>query len=275
MTSMNSQPTRELARPGLPGVSGLYDPAQEHDACGVGFIAHIKGQRSHDIVRDALKMLQRMDHRGACGCETNTGDGAGIMTALPREFLAKAARRDAGIDLPEPGRYGAGNIFLPRDEAERAACKADLERIVAEQGQRLLGWRKLPVDAQGADVGPTALSVEPAIDQLFVGAGEGCEGEAFERQLYLIRKRASHAIRGRLDLAQAEWFYICSLSTKVIVYKGQLTSGQVPTYYPDLRDETYTSHLAMVHSRFSTNTFPSWDRAQPCRFMSHNGEINT
>ncbi|MFP4223462.1 MAG: glutamate synthase large subunit [Phycisphaeraceae bacterium] len=260
---------------GLPPRQGLYDPLYEKDACGVGFIAHIKGKPSHDIVRDALIMLQRMDHRGACGCEANTGDGSGIMTALPHSFLRKVAKRDADIDLPEPGRYGAGNIFLPRDEKQRQWAVEQLERIVAEQGQELLGWRELPVDADGADVGPTARSTEPYAAQLFVGAAEGIEGDALERQLYLIRKRASHAIRGSDAIEQARMFYACSLSTKVIIYKGQLTSSQVPLYYPDLRDETYLSHLAMVHSRFSTNTFPSWDRAQPCRFMSHNGEINT
>ncbi|MEX2387036.1 MAG: glutamate synthase central domain-containing protein, partial [Phycisphaeraceae bacterium] len=279
---MNRRQTRDTGRAlhplRKPEAGGLYDPAYEHDNCGVGFIAHIKGQASHAIVRDALHMLQRMDHRGACGCEPNTGDGAGIMTALPHALLRKTAKRDMGVDLPEAGRFAAGNVFLPRDEAEREQARQQVEAIIAEQGQRLLGWRKLPVDPDGADVGPTARSTEPVIEQLFIGATPGAddlEGEAFERQVYLIRKRASHAVRGNEALSQRDWFYICSLSTKVIVYKGQLTSGQVPLYYPDLRDEEYVSHLAMVHSRFSTNTFPSWDRAQPCRFMSHNGEINT
>ncbi|MFW6059931.1 MAG: glutamate synthase-related protein [Phycisphaeraceae bacterium] len=264
---------------GFPHKQALYDPAHEKDSCGVGFIAHVKGQQSHDIVRDALTMLQRMDHRGACGCEPNTGDGAGILTALPHALLRKAAKRDLNVDLPEPGRFAAGNVFLPRDEAARDLCKREVERIVSEQGQRLLGWRALPVDAEGADVGATARSIEPVIEQVFVAADAKSQAasdpEAFERQLYLIRKRASHALRTRDDLEQADWFYICSLSTKVMVYKGQLTSGQLPHYYPDLRDTDYVSHLAMVHSRFSTNTFPSWDRAQPNRFMSHNGEINT
>ena len=254
---------------------GLYDPAQEKDACGVGFIADIKGRRDHGIVADALKMLEAMDHRGACGCEANTGDGAGILTALPHDFIRKAAKTEFGADLPEPGRFGAGNIFLPQDEHERAHCKRVIDKIVTEQGQRLVGWRVVPVNPDKADVGPTARSAEPFTEQLFVAAAEGLDAEAFERQLYIIRKRATNLLREDPELTQGKMFYVCSLSTKVIIYKGMLTSWQVLPYYTDLSDPTYTTHLAMVHSRFSTNTFPSWDRAQPCRFMSHNGEINT
>ncbi len=183
----------------FPPKHALYDPAHEKDSCGVGFIAHIKGQQSHDIVRDALAMLHRMDHRGACGCEPNTGDGSGILTALPHAFLRKVAARDANITLPETkagaaGRFAAGNIFLPRDEQARSICKQEIERIIAEQGQQLLGWRALPTDAKGADVGKTALSIEPVMEQLFVGCSEASseaafDAEAFERQLYLIRKR--------------------------------------------------------------------------------------
>jgi glutamate synthase (NADPH/NADH) large chain len=287
---MSKQPGQQQ-HGGFPIQQGLYDPAQEQDNCGVGFIAQIKGEPSHGIVQDALKMLQAMDHRGACGCEPNTGDGAGILTALPHDFLRRVAEEEAGVTLPAPGRFGAGNVFFPKDEAEREKCRAEVERIVAEQGQRLLGWRKLPVEPDRADVGPTARSTEPWIEQVFIGAGDGLwhargaasadsngdgfDAEAFERQLYLIRKRASHGIRIHSDLTEALSFYICSLSTKVLIYKGQLTSWQLINYYPDLRDARYASHLAMVHSRFSTNTFPSWDRAQPNRFMSHNGEINT
>ncbi len=261
--------------PGFPDPHGLYDPANEKDACGVGFIAHIKGHKSHGIIEDAITMLQRMDHRGACGCEANTGDGAGILTALPHGFLRAVAERDAGIQLPDAGLFGAGIVFLPTDEAERETCKQTFARIVQEQGQVLLGWRKLPVDPDGANVGPTARSTEPYMEQVFIAGAEGVHGDALERQLYLIRKYATRLIRNDESLTQAKYFYVCSLSTKVIVYKGQLTSGQVMPYFPDLQDERYISHLAMVHSRFSTNTFPSWDRAQPCRFMSHNGEINT
>ncbi len=265
---------------GFPSKIGLYDPANEKDSCGVGFVAHIKGQRSHQIVLDADQVLRHMDHRGACGCEENTGDGAGILTALPYEFLAKVARDDLKADLPPAGQYGAGLVFLPQAADERAQCKHLVERIIREEGQRLVGWRKVPTQADVADIGPTARRGEPYIEQLFIAAGPDAdgrplEGDAFERRLYLIRKRASHAIRGAENLEQAKMFYICSLSSKVLIYKGMLTPCQVMPYFPDLSDEDYTSHLAMVHSRFSTNTFPSWDRAQPNRFMSHNGEINT
>ncbi|MGR9071586.1 MAG: glutamate synthase large subunit [Gammaproteobacteria bacterium] len=259
----------------MPRKQGLYDPANEKDSCGVGFIAHVKGERSHKIVKDAGTALVAMTHRGACGCESNTGDGAGIMTALPLEFLAKVAKADLGVDLPAPGSFAAGLVFLPQHVEEREKCKATLEKLIAENGQRLIGWRKVPVDADGADIGPSARATEPVIEQLFIAASEGLEGDAFERQLYLIRKQASHRLRTDESMRQCKMFFICSLSTKVIIYKGQLMPQQVFLYYPDLRDEDFISHLAMVHSRFSTNTFPSWDRAQPNRFMSHNGEINT
>jgi len=260
----------------LPPKQGLYDPEQERDACGVGFIAQIKGVASHQIVLDADTILQNMDHRGACGCETNTGDGSGILCGLPHDFLRKVARRDLGVDdLPEPGRFAAGLVFLPSDPAERETCKQAVGRLIEENGQRLIGWRDVPQQADAADIGPTARASEPVMEMLFVAAAEGLRGEAFERKLYIIRKRASHLLRGGKELKQALMFYICSLSTKVIIYKGMLTPAQVLPYFPDLRDEDFKTHLAMVHSRFSTNTFPSWDRAQPLRFMSHNGEINT
>jgi len=224
---------------------------------------------------DADHVLRRMDHRGARGSEANTGDGAGMLTALPHEFLTKVARAELGTALPEPGRFAAGLVFLPTIDAERDECKRVFEEIVAEQGQRLVGWRTVPIQPDQADLGPSAVAAMPMIEQVFVAAGDGVEGEAFERQLYVIRKRASRQLRTESDLEQALMFYVCSLSTKVIIYKGMLTPGQLMKFYPDLADEDYTTHLAMVHSRFSTNTFPSWDRAQPCRFMSHNGEINT
>ena len=260
---------------GYPEKQGLYDPANEKENCGVGFVAHIKGERNHQIVLDAYDILLAMDHRGACGCESNTGDGAGIMTALPHEFLARVAKDELGVELPEAGKFGAGIVFLPTDEQERAKCKETVERIIQEQGQTLVGWRTVPVDPAGADVGPTALSAMPHIEQLIIAAGEGLEGDAFERKLYMIRKVASRDLRGDHSLQQRLLFYVCSLSTKVIIYKGMLTTSQLLPFFPDLSCEDYTTHLAMVHSRFSTNTFPSWDRAQPCRFMSHNGEINT
>lgn len=268
--SINDAKTIQLS----PVKQGLYDPANEKDSCGVGFVANMKGRPSHDIIVEANHALMRMNHRGGCGCESNTGDGCGILTALPHGFMAKAAKDAFGAELPEAGRYAVGNIFLPTDEQERAICKAQVEQFIQDQGQTLIGWRQMPVEATLADVGPTALAAMPAIEQLFIGAAEGIEGDAFERQLYLIRKQSTRALRNESGLSQADYFYICTLSSKVIVYKGMLTPGQLMPFYPDLADEDYQTHLAMVHSRFSTNTFPSWDRAQPNRFMSHNGEIN-
>jgi glutamate synthase (NADPH) large chain len=259
---------------GLPKKHGLYDPAFEKDSCGVGFIAHIKGVRSHSIVRDACIALTNMDHRGACGCEANTGDGAGIMTAIPDELMRAEAQRLFEVELPEIGRYAVAQVFLPRDESQRAICKETLEGFVKAQGQKLIGWRPVPTDAQAADIGKSAAATEPIVEQLFVAAAGGLDRTAFCRQLYLIRKQAFHTLNKR-GLSQRSMYYVCSFSSRIIVYKGQLTSTQVVPYFPDLADPRYTSHLAMVHSRFSTNTFPSWERAQPMRFMCHNGEINT
>ncbi|MEE8281343.1 MAG: glutamate synthase central domain-containing protein, partial [Gammaproteobacteria bacterium] len=262
-------------RRGLPRAQGLYNPANEKDSCGVGFVANVKGERSHQIIRDADHLLCRMDHRGARGAEKNSGDGAGILTALPYEFLARVARDELQAELPAPGKFSAGVVFLPTDEAEREKCKAAVDDICKDEGQVLVGWRQVPTDPDAADLGPTAKAAAPQIEQVFISAAGGLEGDAFERKLYLIRKRASHLLRNDLEMEQAKAFYICSLSTKVLIYKGMLTPDQLMTFFPDLLAPDYTSHLAMVHSRFSTNTFPSWDRAQPNRFMSHNGEINT
>jgi glutamate synthase (NADPH/NADH) large chain len=259
----------------LPPEQGLYDPANEHDSCGVGFVAHVKGKRSHQILIDAEEVLRSMDHRGACGCEANTGDGAGILTALPHEFLARVVKQELQVELPAPGEFAAGLVFLPTDPAERAKCKSVVEELIEQQKQRLIGWRTVPTESAKADIGPTAKAGEPCIEQLVIAAGKGLSGDAFERQLYLIRKQATRRLRSDAALRQAKMFYVCSLSTKVIIYKGMLTTEQLFKYFPDLSAPDYTSHLAMVHSRFSTNTFPSWDRAQPLRFMSHNGEINT
>ncbi|MCE9588916.1 MAG: glutamate synthase large subunit [Planctomycetes bacterium] len=259
---------------GRPVRQGLYDPANEKDSCGVGIVAHIKGIPSHQIVTDALTALVNMNHRGACGCEENTGDGAGILVGMPYEFLEKAAKRDIGIDLPARGRYGAGLIFLPPDEADRNKCKEVFGQHVVKRGQKLLGWRRVPTDAVKADIGPSARVTEPVIEQVFIGAADGLDREAFERQLYLIRKECFRDMKSA-GVKQLSFYYVCSLSTRVMIYKGQLTAEQVLPYYPDLADPDFASHLAMVHSRFSTNTFPSWDRAQPMRYMCHNGEINT
>ena len=260
---------------GYPKRTGLYDPSNEKDSCGVGFVADIKGRPSHEIMLDAYHLNSRMDHRGGCGFEANTGDGAGILMALPHSFFSRVAREELGITLPAPGDYAVGNIFLPQLEDERSKCVAVINAMIAEEGQTLLGWRDVPVDPVGADVGPAARTAQPHIAQLYVGAEAGLSREDFERRLYVIRKRFTHKLRGDASLSQAKMLYACSLSTKVIVYKGMLTPGQLFPFYHDLTNPECETHLAMVHSRFSTNTFPSWDRAQPNRFMSHNGEINT
>ena len=271
---MNTRQKAYTGPIGLPEKSGLYDPANEHDSCGVGFVAQIKGVASHQIIDDADRILRHMTHRGACGCEENTGDGAGMLTALPHKFLRKVARMDLGIELPEAGKFGAGIFFLPQESGARKEFKQTVNSLIAEQGQTLLGWRNVPQDADGADIGPSARAAEPRMEMLLIGAADGLDQEALERQLFVIRKLASHRIRSSSHPRALE-FYGCSLSTKVIIYKGMLTPAQMLPYFADLRDPDFESHLAMVHSRFSTNTFPSWDRAQPNRFMAHNGEINT
>jgi glutamate synthase (NADPH/NADH) large chain len=258
---------------GLPEKQGLYDPANEKDGCGVGFVCDIKGRPSRQIVEDALHMNSCMEHRGGVGYEKNTGDGAGILLGLPDGFLRKAAAR-LGFNLPPQGEYGVGNVFLPRNDAARTHCIATLEAQIATAGQELLGWRELPTHPDGAGIGNAARAAMPSFAQVFIGA-RGAAGDDFERKLYLIRKHSTHLLRGDETLEQRKLFYVASLSSKVIIYKGMLTPDQVPLFFPDLCDSEFESHLAMVHSRFSTNTFPSWDRAQPNRFMSHNGEINT
>ena len=265
------------AKPPLsrPGPQGLYHPANERDSCGVGFVADMKGRPSREILLEAEHALRRMSHRGACGCEENTGDGCGILTAMPDKLLRKSAREAFGVELPALGHYAVGNVFLPRDAAQREFCQDKVEEFVTAQGQTCIGWRDLNVAPQQADVGPTALASMPVIRQLYVAGASGLSGDDFERQLYLIRKQSTRTLRGDRNLSEAELFYICTLSSKVLVYKGMLTPEQLMPFFPDLQDEDYQTHLAMVHSRFSTNTFPSWDRAQPNRFMCHNGEINT
>ena len=260
---------------GYPAKQGLYDPANEKDSCGVGFVANIKGQPSHQIMLDAYHLNSRMDHRGGCGFEANTGDGAGILMALPHSFFHKVAKDELNKDLPPAGSYAVGIVFLPQDATEREICIDTINGVIAEEGQQLVGWREVPIDAKGANVGPAALMAQPFIAQLFIAAEDGLAGDAFERVLYVIRKRFTHSLRNNESLKEAKQVYACSLSTKVIVYKGMLTPGQLFPFYRDLTNPAFETHLAMVHSRFSTNTFPSWDRAQPNRFMSHNGEINT
>jgi glutamate synthase (ferredoxin) len=256
-----------------PPKQGLYDPQFEHDACGVGFVVNMKGRQSHQLVTDALQILLNLDHRGACGCEANTGDGAGILMQTPHEFLRKATDQ-AGFKLPAAGQYGVGMLFLPKNPAERDAVKAAFAGIVAGEGQTLLGWRDVPTD--NSSLGKTAVAAEPHMAQVFVGRNPALADElAFERKLYVIRRVAEKRIRYAGQVAGGQWFYVSSLSCRTVVYKGMLMPEQVAKYYPDLRDPGMITALALVHSRFSTNTFPSWDRSHPYRYIAHNGEINT
>ena len=257
---------------GYPEKQGLYDPRYEHDSCGFGFVADIQGRRSHQIVRDALEVLLNLEHRGAAGAEKNTGDGAGILLQTPHDFLAREAKK-AGIDLPAPRQYAAGMLFLPQDPASRAVCIARVEASVRTEGQTLLGWRDVPIDP--STLGATARASMPAIRQLFVGRAPGLADDMdFERKLYVIRRMAKKAI-SRSSMPGRKEFYVASLSHRTIVYKGMLNAGQLREFFPDLSDPGMASAIAMVHSRFSTNTFPSWARAHPYRYISHNGEINT
>ena len=256
-----------------PTRQGLYDPWFEHEACGVGFVVNIKGRKSHAIIRQALEVLSNLDHRGACGCEANTGDGAGILIQPPHEFL-KLVAREGRVALPPVGEYGLGMVFMPQDAAQRAECERIFADIVAEEGQHLLGWRSIPTS--NVTLGATALVSEPFMRQVFVGRGKKqADDLAFERKLYVIRKRAENAIRYSGKVDGGDFFYVSSLSYKTVVYKGMLLTEQLDAYYPDLTHPAMESALALVHSRFSTNTFPSWNRAHPYRYLAHNGEINT
>ena len=255
-----------------PKKEGLYDPQFEHDSCGVGFIASINGQKSHKTVEDALKILVRMEHRGACGAEENTGDGAGVLTQIPHKFFQRECE-NLHIDLPEAGNYAVGMLFLPTDESKRAFSESILLKTIAEEGQRFLGWRDVPTNNAG--IGETAKNAQPFIRQIFIAKGENVTDNAhFERKLYIIRRWAKELMT-REDTDLGEQFYFASLSTQTIVYKGMLTTEQLRSFYPDLHDTDYETALALVHSRFSTNTFPNWNRAQPLRYIAHNGEINT
>jgi glutamate synthase domain-containing protein 2/glutamate synthase domain-containing protein 1/glutamate synthase domain-containing protein 3 len=261
---------------GLPSQQGLYDPAFEHDACGVGFICHIKGHESHQIVADALKMLENMNHRGACGCEEDSGDGAGILIKTPDAFFRRECKK-LNITLPPVGQYGVGMIFLPQDAVQRHICERILERVARDNGMKVLGWRDVPVDNNF--VGPTPRNVEPRIRQVFLSFGDiFFNKKDFDRRLYLVRQRTENEVefgQNVLTPDSREQFYICILSGNRMIYKGMLTATQLGHYYLDLKDPEFKSALAMVHSRFSTNTFPSWQLAHPFRYLAHNGEINT
>jgi len=257
---------------GMPPKQGLYDPQFEHDACGIGFVADIKGRKSHEILQQALTVLVNLDHRGARGAETNTGDGAGVLMQIPHAFLEQECAKE-NICLPPPGRYGVGMLFLPFDAARQDKCEKIVARVVREEGQHLLGWRTVPVDDR--TLGVTAKLARPFIRQVFIGCDTGvADNPAFERKLYVIRKRAAKEVRSA-GLPNGDSFYFASLSARTIVYKGMLTPDQLNRFYPDLNDPLIETALAVVHSRFSTNTFPSWERAHPYRYMIHNGEINT
>ncbi len=251
---------------------GLYDPAFEHDACGIGFVANIRGHKSHQYIDDALTVLENMEHRGACGCENNTGDGAGIMLQVPHEFFFDECIR-LGVHLPAYGRYGVGVLFFPKDIRIREACRDSFGRAAEKLGLEILAYRKVPVDPRG--IGAGALSVEPAMEQVFIACPDHISNaDDFERKLFVLRNYATHTICNTVK-QDAIGFYIASLSYKVVVYKGQLTSLQVRSYFPDLRNKRVVSAFGLVHSRFATNTFPSWKLAQPFRYIAHNGEINT
>ena len=255
-----------------PPKQGLYDPRFEHESCGVGFVVNIKGKKSHPIVQQALQVLRNLQHRGACGSEANTGDGAGILMQVPHTFLEQACRV-MKIALPRPGEYGVGMVFLPPHPTERYKCEVLFEEIVATEGLRLLGWRTVPTEH--SSLGETAIASEPVVRQVFIARPDGLADDlAFERKLYVIRKLAERGIRAA-GIQGGNKFYVCSLSAKTMIYKGMLMPDQVEQYYPDLADPSLESALCLVHSRFSTNTFPTWERAHPYRYVAHNGEINT
>jgi len=256
----------------FPVAQGLYDPRYEHDACGVGFVAHIKGKKSHAIIEQGLTVLRNLTHRGAVGWDPKLSDGSGLLIQIPDRLLREDMARQ-GVKLPPKGQYGVGMVFLPRDPASRQACEYEIERAIKDEGQVILGWRDVPVD--NSDLAEPAKKLEPVMRQVFIGRGRGVTvTDALERKLYIIRKSAGHAIQS-LKLAHAKQFYVPSMSARTLIYKGMLLAHQVGEYYLDLKDGRCESALALIHQRFSTNTFPSWDLAHPFRMIAHNGEINT
>ncbi|MEI7567626.1 MAG: glutamate synthase subunit alpha, partial [Opitutaceae bacterium] len=265
-------PAPEALAAVAPVKQGLYDPWFEHDACGVGFVVDMKGRKTHQTLRNALQVLINLDHRGASGSEINTGDGAGVLLQMPHRFLAEACK-SARITLPAAGEYGCGLVYLPRNPAVRRKLEEKFEQVVQSEGQIFLGWRTVPTNS--AALGDTALACEPFMRQVFIGRGAGVTDDlTFERKLYIIRKRAYSDIRTS-TAAGSELWYIASLSMKTLIYKGMLLTTQLADYFPDLANPAMETALAIVHSRFSTNTFPSWERAHPYRYIAHNGEINT
>jgi len=257
--------------PHLPAPQGLYDPRNEHDACGIGFVASIKGHKSHDIIAKGIQVLINLTHRGACGCDPETGDGAGILIQIPHKFFARECAT-LGFTLPAEGEYGVGMAFLPVEPHQRLSCEGILERIVREEGLIVLGWRDTPVD--GDAIGRVARASQPYIQQIFIGCTQRCDPDALERKLYIVRKRAETEV-ARTNLPNKGYFYLPSLSARTIVYKGLLLAPQMAHFYGELSDPDVMSALCLVHQRFSTNTFPTWQLAHPYRYVAHNGEINT
>src|SRR5215467_4404012 len=268
---MESTMTPFNPKHGLPPAQGLYDPAHEHDSCGIGFVASISGQKSHDIIRKGIQVLLNLAHRGACGCDPETGDGAGVLIQIPHKFFARECQA-LGFTLPEPGEYAVGMTFLPVEKHPRLNCEGVLERIIREEGLSVLGWRDTPVN--GDAIGRVARASQPYIQQIFVARAPEMDEPGFERRLYVVRKRAEKEI-AESDIEDKEFFYIPSLSCRTVVYKGLLLAPQIANFYGELSDPDATSALCLVHQRFSTNTFPSWKLAHPYRYVAHNGEINT
>src|SRR5216684_5707222 len=258
-------------RSGLPARQGLYDPANERDSCGIGFVANIKGQKSHEIILKGIQVLINLTHRGACGCDPETGDGAGVLIQIPHKFFARECAK-LGFALPEAGDYGVGLVFLPVEKSDRLQCEGILERIAVEEGLTVLGWRDTPID--GSAIGRVARNSQPYIEQIFIRRGPEMTEDQLERKLYVVRKRAENEIAGS-DIPDKDFFYLPSLSCRTIVYKGLLLAPQIAKFYGELSDPDVMSALCLVHQRFSTNTFPSWQLAHPYRYIAHNGEINT
>src|ERR1700760_3251141 len=257
--------------PGLPEPQGLYHPSHEHDACGIGFVANIKGHKSHEIIEKGIEILINLTHRGACGCDPETGDGAGLLIQIPHAFFARETAR-LGFTLPAVGEYGVGMVFMPVERQERLQTEGIVERIVQEEGLRVLGWRDTPLDVDA--IGRVARASQPYIQQIFVGRGVGMSTDQLERKLYIVRKRAENEV-AKAGMEEGWMFYIPSLSARTIVYKGLLLAPQIAKFYMELSDPDVTSAMCLVHQRFSTNTFPTWQLAHPFRYVAHNGEINT
>ena len=257
----------------LPRKQGLYDPVNEHENCGIGLIVDMKGRKSHDIVQGALEICVNLDHRGGCGCDPITGDGAGIFIQMPHKFLTKVVKEDLSLNLPEDGDYGVGFVYLSQDQSERSREKSVVEEVLLEEGLELIVWREVPVNSH--ILGKASSACEPKMEQVFVRRPESCErGLDFERKLYLARRIITHRLRYSSSDSDVP-FHVSSFSARTMTYKGMLTTEQLSEYFPDLVDSDMESALALTHSRFSTNTFPSWPRAQPFRYLCHTGEIKT